>query len=123
MHASSGLTRHYQPKPSFHAVAHLFATLGDYRFERAVTEKPGELFVTAFRHGAKPDHSIWAAWSPTGTGRKAVTRIRVPGATLERAERMALGAKAPESVRLTHPNGGEIELEVSESPVYLWFRQ
>ena len=36
---------------------------------------------------------------------------------------MALGAKAQKSVRLTHPNDGEIELDVSESPVYLWFRQ
>ena len=92
VHASSGLTRHYQPKPAFHAVAQLFATLGDYRFERVVAEKPGELFVTAFRHGSKPDRSIWAAWSPTGTGRKAVTRIQVPGAKLERAEHMAIRA-------------------------------
>ena len=41
VHGSSGLTRHYQPKPSFHAVAHLYRTLGDYRFGRVITAKPG----------------------------------------------------------------------------------
>ena len=30
LHAASGLTCHFQPKPAFYGVAHLFATLGDY---------------------------------------------------------------------------------------------
>jgi hypothetical protein len=122
VHASSGLTRHYQPKPSFHAVAHLLATLGEYRFERVITEKPGELFVIAFRHGTKPDRSIWAAWSPTGTGRKAAARIQVPAEPVERAERMPVSSGAAESVNWTKRGRGEIELEISESPVYLWLR-
>ncbi len=71
VHASSGLTRHYQPKPSFHAIAHLFASLGEYRFARVVTNKPGELRVSEFRHGANRDRAIWTAWSPTGAIRKA----------------------------------------------------
>ncbi len=120
VHASSGLTRHYQPKPSFHAVAHLFATLGEYRFTRAVTKKPGELFILEYQHGTKPGHSIWAAWSPTGAGRKATMRIPLGGATIERAERMPVSSPAPEPVRWTTREGGEIELEITESPVYLW---
>ena len=122
VHASSGLTRHYQPKPSFHAVAHLFATLGEYRFERVITEKPGELSVIAFRHGTKPDRSIWAAWSPTGTGRKGTKRIEIPAGRLERAERMPISSGAPEAVRWTKRGPEEIELDISESPVYLSLR-
>jgi hypothetical protein len=124
VHASSGLTRHYQPKPAFHAVAHLFARLGEYRFQREVTKKPGELYVIEYRHGTKPDQSIWAAWSPTGTGRKALTRIPIPGAKLERAERMPFSSPAPEPVRwTTTADGGEIELEITESHVYFWLRR
>ena len=40
LHASSGITRHFQPKPSFHALAHLQRVLGDYRFQRIVTNQP-----------------------------------------------------------------------------------
>ncbi len=122
VHASSGLTRHYQPKPSFHAVAHLFARLGEYRFNRVVTRKPDELLVMEFRHGTNPDQAIWAAWSPTGTGRKAVTRIQIPGKGLDRAERMPVTSSAPQPVRWTTQDGGQIELEITESPVYMWVR-
>ena len=122
VHASSGLTRHYQPKPSFHAVAHLFATLGEYRFERVVTEKPGELFVIAFRHGTQPDRAIWAAWSPTGKGRKATTRIQIPAGHARARRAHADLARRCRSRALDESGPEEIELEISESPVYLWFR-
>jgi hypothetical protein len=121
VHASSGLTRNFQPKPSFHAVAHLFATLGEYRFERVVAKKPGEIFVIEFRHGTQPDLAIWAAWSPTGSGRNATTRLRIPGNTPKRAERMSVSSGAPEATKWTTSEPGEIELAISESPVYLWF--
>jgi len=119
---SSGLTRKYQPKPSYYAVAHLFATLGEYRFEQIVAEKPGELFVLQFRHGTSPDRAIWAVWSPTGGGRKAVTRIPAPAGTVERIERMSITAGASEPVRWTKRGGNEIELDVGESPIYIWVR-
>ena len=121
VHASSGLTRHYQFKPSFHAIAHLLAGLGDYRFGRIVTKKPGELYVFEFRHGANPDRAIWAAWSPSGTGRKANVRIPIGSATIERAERMPI-SNSPDPVRWTTHDSGEIELEINESPVYLWLK-
>ena len=123
VHGSSGLTRHYQPKPSFHAVAHLFATLDDYRFGTVVTRKPDDLLVYEFRDGANPDQRIWAVWSPTGTGRKAKTRIRLPFGKIERAERMPLAAGAPEAAPWTNVENGEVELEFSEAPVYLWFKR
>ncbi len=106
VHASSGLTRQYQPKPSFHAVAHLFATLGDYRFERVVTEKPGEILVMEFRHGMMPDRLIWVAWSPTGKGRAAVMRIRGPSRTLERGQRMPIATGEAEPASWTKRRRG-----------------
>lgn len=45
LHASAGVTRHFQPKPSSHALAHLQRVLGDYRFNTIVTNEPGRLRV------------------------------------------------------------------------------
>ncbi len=54
LHASSGLTRHFKPKPSFHAVRHLQQTLGDFRFSRIVNNDPGMLRVQEYRSNATP---------------------------------------------------------------------
>src|SRR5690242_21150631 len=45
LHAASGLTRHFTPKPSYYAVSHLYRVLGDYRFARAVVQETGNLYV------------------------------------------------------------------------------
>jgi hypothetical protein len=122
VHGSSGLTRNYQPKPAFHAVAHLFSTLGDYRFSRVVTRKPGELLVYEFQHHANPGQRIWAVWSPTGAGRTGKTRLRLAAGSISRAEQMPLREGAPETARWTDQGNGEVELEVGESPVFLWLK-
>lgn len=119
VHASSGLTRQYRPKPSFHAMAHLSATLGDYRFRRVVVREPEALVVAEFVHATDPSRTIWAVWSPTGAGRKAKVLLpKVPG-TVERAERMPLAAGLAEAVPWRITAGGEVELEIGESPVYI----
>lgn len=38
LHAASGLTRNYQPKPAYHAVAWMLKSLSGHRFRRAVKE-------------------------------------------------------------------------------------
>jgi hypothetical protein len=58
---------------------------------------------------------------PTGEGRKASSRIPTGSATIERAERMPI-SNSPEPVRWTAPSAGQIELEINESPVYLWLK-
>jgi len=123
VHGSSGLTRNYQPKPSFHAMAHLYAALGEYRFERVVTEKAGELYLYEFRHGKEPERRVWTAWSPTGSDRKSRARLPKPPGKIERAERMPLTAGAAEAVKWTDEPGGEVALDLDESPVFLWVRQ
>lgn len=123
VHGASGLTRGFRPKPAFHAVAHLLATLGDYRLGRVVREKPGEAVVAEFRHGIDPDRSIWVAWAPTGEGRNATARLRIPAGKIERAERMPLKGGPAETVRWARREGGDVELEIGESPAYLWLRK
>lgn len=122
VHAAAGLTRNYEPKPSFHATAHLLATLGDYQFGRVVRQTRGELYIYEFRHATDPKRRVWAAWSPTGSGRKAaVTLTGLPG-KVEKAERMPLTPGKAEQVRLAAAKSGSVGLEVTESPVYLWVR-
>ncbi len=124
IHGSSGLTRNYQPKPSFYAVAHLLATLGDYRFMRTVVKKP-ELYVYQFEHGTDAGKRVWVIWSPTGQGRVSQTVLHVPpDYKVTRAERMPLKGGPPEAVKW---NGGgpdqAVGVEAGESPVYLWLQQ
>lgn len=119
LHASSGLTRNFQPKPSFHALAHLQRTLGDYRFHRVVTNEPGRLRVQEYRHGRDTRRIAWAVWSPTGEGRTVqVTLGQLPG-RIFKAEPMSL---APgQSTESAPSSGPAITIEASESPRYLLF--
>ena len=43
-------------------------------------------------------------------------------ASLARHERMAVSANKPEEVRWMTTPDGEVELEIDESPVYLWLQ-
>lgn len=122
LHKSAGLTRHFRPKPSFHALAHLQHVLGDFRFARTVVDEPGRLKVQAFAHGSDPGKIVWAVWSPTGEGehfRQTLTQL--PG-KLIRAERMPFApGEAREEVK--SKSDGSLEVEVSETPLYLVFEK
>jgi serine/threonine-protein kinase ATR len=123
VHASSGITRGYVPKPSFHAMADLYRTLGDYRFARVVTQKPGSLYVYEYQKGTNPNQHIWAVWSPTGSGRKTTATLTGLPGKIEKAERMPL---TPETAApLTYQSVGKagVRLEITESPAYLWIRK
>ena len=117
VHGSSGLTRKFQPKPAFYAVAHLYQTLGEYRFGRAVTERPGEEMVYEFVHGRDPKRRVWVAWSPTGRGRKTTIRLAGIKGEIVEVEQMPLDEK---KIVLSEPGSGE--LEIGESPRYLFLQ-
>ena len=121
-HAASGVTRFFKPKPSFHAIAHLFRTLGEYRLNRVVTSNPGELFVYEYVHGADARKKVLVAWSPTGSDRKATADIPLGKGKLVRAERMPLaeGEVAPVDVPVV---AGAARVGVEESPLYLWLQE
>ena len=55
LHASSGLTRNYKPKPSFHAVSHLQKTLGSSRFARVVKNEPTKVRIHKYVDGDDPE--------------------------------------------------------------------
>jgi len=122
VHAASGITRNYQPKPSFHAMAHLYRTLGCYRFKRAVVQKNGELYVYEYQKGSDPKGIVWAVWSPTGAGRKMMTALPPLPGKIAKAERMPFTAGTPSPLRWQAGKNNSVRLEVTESPAFLWLR-
>lgn len=119
LHASSGLTRDFKPKPSFHAVAHLRQVLGDYRFARVVTDEPQEIRVQEYRHAENAKKLVWAVWSPS-SGRAGTPRrlVGVPGKLLS-STIMPL-SDGPAAAGTAKPIGpGIVDIEVSETPEYL----
>ncbi len=122
LHASSGLTRKFVPKPSFYAVSHLSAMLGDYRFSRVVAQQPHESAVYEFVHGEDSNRRVWVAWSPTGEGRQSIVTLPLEGWRIESIEAMpisdaAAAAPSPEQVSET------LQLPITESPLYLMLRK
>jgi hypothetical protein len=97
MHGSAGLTRNFQPKPAFHAVAHLLKSLGDYRFSRVIQQKTGEAYVYEFAHGTEAGKRVWAVWS----------------------EQMPLAAGDAPKVTVSEKDGS-IVVPVDESPTFIW---
>ncbi len=122
LHASSGITRNFQPKPSFHALAHMQSVLGEYRFQRVVTNEPARIRIQEYQHGTDAKKLIWAVWSPTGEGRSTkLTLDSLPGKFIE-AQRMPLNTdpEASKAGVTKLPDEG-IELELQESPIFLRF--
>jgi len=118
VHGSSGLTRNFQPKPSFHALAHFQKTLGGYRFSRIIKNEPGQIRLQEYVHATDPKRLAWVIWSPTGEDRTFQQKItNLPGKLIS-AERMSLdGTAKPVSLSSTQI------VEVDESPLYLIFEK
>jgi hypothetical protein len=117
LHASAGLTRHFKPKPSFHAVAHLHRSLGDYRFHSIIRNDSG-VRVHEYRHESDGKR-VWVAWTPTHDGAPAKVSLANPPGRVVRAERMPLADTLPEVKPVAA--GSTLEVEVSGSPLYLFF--
>ena len=123
LHASSGLTRHFQPKPSFHAVSHLLKTLGDFRFRRIVANEPGKIRVQEYQDGNHPRRFVWAAWTPEGEALdRQVELTGVPGRLIS-SSRMPLSAGPAGPGAATQTRPGTVDLRISGSPVYLLFEK
>ena len=130
VHGSSGLTRRFQPKPSFWAVRQLYQTLGDYRFERVVRQEAGKLHLYAFQPGRRAGSPIWVAWSPTGVRsdrqqgyvprETEVTLTDLP-AQPARVLGMAVADGAAPALPWKSAGPRAITLTIGESPAYLVF--
>ncbi len=118
VHGSSGLTRNGKPKAAFYAVAHLFKTLGEYRFRKVILKKSGETFVYEYVHGDDPDRRIWAVWSPTGSNREGKVTLKLDGFHILSVEQMPLTKDEPPAER-SEIHEGVVTVHVGESPVFL----
>jgi serine/threonine-protein kinase ATR len=117
-HASSGITRSFEPKPSFHALAHLQKMLGEYRFDRVVKNEPGGLRIQEYLHGEDRKKIVWVAWSQSGRGRVLKAQLTdVPGKLMQ-SQKMPLSPKETD----TGVHAAASELEITESPIYLFFQ-
>lgn len=124
VHGSSGLTRRYEPKPAFYAVAQLRRVIGDYRFRRVVAEGSADApSVTEYERGDDPSRCVWAVWFPVGGERRTTCRLALPaGAQVLRAERLALLAGDPEAAAGTSDAAGGWAVECRETPTFLFLQ-
>ena len=120
LHGASGITRHFIPKPAYFAMAHLYQTLGDYRFSRIVKQDKDDLYIFEYVNLDKPKEPIWVAWSPTGTQREVSRAIDVPG-SIVKAESMPLKPGDAPAVPIV-VDANTPQVPISESPVYLWLK-
>jgi len=119
LHASAGLTRHFQPKPSFYALSHLQRVLGAYHFERMVTDEAGRLRVQEYRNDS--NKIIWAVWSPTGKEKVfTVTLDHIPGRLVETQHMPLIANPSPPALE-PQVSAGQLKVQVDESPLYLVF--
>ncbi|HYG73991.1 MAG TPA: hypothetical protein VEK08_03205 [Planctomycetota bacterium] len=118
IHGAAGLTRNFQPKPSYYAVSHMHKLMGDYRFSRVLQEKEGDVYAYEFTHGTDAKKRIWAVWSPTGSDRKAEITLPLEKLKLVSAEQMPLAPGDAPKVEIK-AHGESIAVPVSESPLYI----
>jgi hypothetical protein len=122
-HASSGITRNFQPKPSFHALAQLQRALGDYRFENIVTNEPGHLRIQQYRHGASPANSMWVVWAPSGTDQSFALKLKNFPGKLVKLEAMTTRPESDSQSSPKIPKNAlsSYDIKVTESPLYMFF--
>jgi hypothetical protein len=117
LHAASGLTRNFQPKPAWHAVAWMLRSLADYRFSRALRESMDDGYLYEFTPEKAGQPVILAAWHPTKEGIEL--KAHAGGRKLLRAERMPLSKDPAEAVSVKTADGSLI-FTGGEKPVLLW---
>lgn len=123
LHSSSGITRHFKPKPSFYAVSHLYQALGGYRYSRTVANQPDVVRVQEYSSDVAPRKLVWVIWSPTGDGHETSYTFRQAPGRLVCAQRMPLTADEmgkDVSASITASNGALV-VPVTGSPLYLFW--
>ncbi len=116
LHACSGLTRHYQPKPAYHAVAWMLKSLANYRFARVIQASADDGYLYEFAPEKSGEPFIWAAWHAT----KAEFAMPLPAGGLDviKIERMPLKEGAAELLKL----GKNSKLQTGEVPCLVWWK-
>jgi serine/threonine-protein kinase ATR len=117
-HGSSGITRKFQPKPSYYAMAHLSQTLGEYRFTRKVREEKDKLFVYEYCKGSDRNDRIYVAWSPTGSNDTSNQEIELPAKPTSATRMPQAEGKAPE-IDVQGYKNGKVTLPINGDPIYV----
>jgi len=119
IHGASGLTRKYQPKPSYWATAQLLRTLGDYRYERDVLREANAAHAMEFRTAA--GKRMIVAWVPTEEGKSREMTLPIASKEIERAERMVTADGSATAVTV-QGKGERSTIKIDGSPVYLYLK-
>lgn len=125
LHGSSGLTRNFEPKPAFYALAHLQSVLGDYRFTRVVGSDPppDNARVFEFVHRRDLKDVVWVAWSAIGgDGFTTPLHILPEGMKVLGAERTPLSSARAQPIEIEMVRG-EARLLVGEAPLFVRLRR
>lgn len=123
LHASSGLTRNFKPKPFFHAVSHLQKTLGDSRFTRIVKNEPGKVRIHEYQGASNPKRVIWAIWHPGAEDTpKSISLPDRPG-KLVATSRMPLSSKTDTQGAIGISPEFALDIVIDGSPLYLTFEK
>lgn len=117
LHHSSGITRNYQPKPAYHAIAWMLKSLADHRFSRIVHRSLEEGYVYEFTPEKLDQPVIWAAWHPTKDGQSLT--VEAKDLTVQKAERMPL---VKDTIPTTEAKSteGKLTIPLSIDPTLIW---
>ena len=119
LHAASGLTRNFQPKPAYHAVAWMLAALKDYRFSKATQQSLTDGYAYEFQPADPTQPTLLAVWHPTREDLPMT--LPLGNRQLLKAERMPLNAAPAEKVTPeTSPES--LKLSIGERPILLWLK-
>jgi hypothetical protein len=122
VHGSSGLTRNFIPKPAYYSAVWLQRSLGDYRFNKVLSEEVGEKYAYEFVHGDDPQKRVIAVWHVRG-GEDAPTTLPIPAKLIARAERMPLTETPLAALEFAPEGENAARLTVGESPVLIWLNE
>lgn len=117
-HAASGVTRNFQPKPSWHALAWMLRSLGDHRFAASEQASVEHGYISRFTPEKPGAPEILAVWHPVNA--QQPFRIQT-GGKLIKAERMPLSKAPAEPVTVTQEDG-HLVLTGSVDPVFIWIQ-
>ncbi len=123
LHAASGLTRNFEPKPAYHAVAWMLGHLQDYRFSQALLKDPeaGYAFLLEPENGTKrPILAVWQANKPQGTKMTISLPAALQGQKPARAEKMPLDNQKPSSIDFSW-DSGKLTVPSGPHPVLVFF--
>lgn len=123
VHAASGITRNFKPKKSFWAVKHLYKTLGEYRFNKVIEQKPDSLFIYEYKNENPNGSFIWVMWIPdSGDTKRFVDLHSLPGKIVDAAV-MQTGETQVNKVEWKYIDSNTVRIENSESPTYIIFKK